>query len=102
MSSGDGVAVMETAGSGADGLVLSGVEGLAGGVGTGVAEGAPQATSTKIIVKLVTNDALIFMSMPPGSKRSQIYSDAWRDFTIPEKSSIITSGDDADGHRADT
>jgi hypothetical protein len=66
MSSGDGVAVIETAEASA--------AGLAGGVGTGVAEGAPQAVSTKIIVKLVTNDAFIFMSMPPGSKRSQTYS----------------------------
>jgi hypothetical protein len=50
----------------AEGPVLSGVEGLASGVGTGVAEGAPQAASSSIMTRLAIIEAFIFMFMPPG------------------------------------
>jgi hypothetical protein len=91
MSSGDGVAIEDTVGSSAEGAVSSGVEGVTNGVGTGVAEGAPQATSSRIITRLAANEAFTFMFMPPDPKSHQAYPDSVSDgyFTIPGKSSII-------------
>lgn len=63
MSSSKGVLVGGIVGSGTD---------VADGVGTGVAEGMPQAASSRIIAKLATSEAFtFFMFMLPGSKRSQ-------------------------------
>jgi hypothetical protein len=63
MSSGNGVLVGGIVGSDTD---------VADGVGTGVAEGVPQAASNRTITRHATNEALtFFMSMLPGSKRSQ-------------------------------
>lgn len=90
MSLGDSVAVGEAVDSGGA-PVVGEVEEVAGG--PGVADGAPQATSSRIITRPMTSEALIFMSMPPGSECFQAHSDGGY-FTIPEKSGIITLGDD--------
>ena len=50
------------------------VAGLASGVGTGVAKGAPQEASSKIITRLATNEA--FISTSPSPKCSQAHSDS--------------------------